>query len=140
MQFPAQNIPGPEDEPMTYEVVPDTRSSRIAKRHEYSVDVSFESTHNFYTGFTENISSGGLFIATRGVLPDIGDRFTIEVTLPTAEIPIELHCEVRWQRLEQQDCAHSQPGVGVRFIDLDPVATTMMNEFIARRDTLFYDE
>ncbi|MGM0578527.1 MAG: TIGR02266 family protein [Myxococcota bacterium] len=112
------------------------------RRHErrpYEVDVSFESDHNFYTAFTENISSGGLFVATRDI-PAIGSRFPLTFTLPTLDRPITVECEVRWQRLEQLDSADSMPGVGVRFLDLGPEEREAVNAFIARRDTLFYDD
>ena len=37
---------------------------RAAERFDLEVKVDLESDHNFYTGLTQNISSGGVFIAT----------------------------------------------------------------------------
>lgn len=112
---------------------------RQFRREDLEVQVDLESEHNFYTGFTENVSTGGLFIATRDLLP-IGSRFRIRFSLPTAEEPIEAECEVRWQRLEQLDNADVTPGLGVRFLDLDEKAQDAVNAFIRKRETLFYDD
>ena len=47
---------------------------RRQARRRYQVEVGVASDHNVYTGFTEDISSGGLFVATHDILP-IGTRF-----------------------------------------------------------------
>ena len=41
---------------------------RAAERFDLEVTVDLESDHNFYTGLTQNISSGGVFIATQAAL------------------------------------------------------------------------
>ena len=38
-------------------------------RHAYETEVSLESGSNFYTGLTQDLSAGGLFIATHQILP-----------------------------------------------------------------------
>ncbi len=57
---------------------------RAAERFDLEVTVDLESDHNFYTGLTQNISSGGVFIATHH-LRRIGDRITLKFTLPELE-------------------------------------------------------
>ncbi len=111
---------------------------RAHERFSAHVEVSLQSDHNFYTGFTENISSGGLFISTRELLP-IGTVFQLQMSLPTMP-DCRIDCEVRWQRLEQLDNPESVPGMGVRFINLDEQTSRAMNDFIRLRDTLFYDD
>jgi uncharacterized protein (TIGR02266 family) len=103
------------------------------------IALSLESDHNFYTGFTENISSGGLFIATRDLKPR-GTILEISFTIPDYRQPIKTRVEVRWQRLENIDCDNAMPGIGVRFLDLAPDVTKAINAFIQGRDTLFYDD
>lgn len=98
-----------------------------------------ESDHNFYTGFAENISAGGLFIATRDLHP-IGTTFSVAFTVPTYDREVRVECEVRWQRLEDSRDRYSMPGIGVRFVNLGPVEERAINEFIKARGTLFYDE
>ena len=108
-------------------------------RHPLCVEVNLESEHNFYTGFTENISSGGLFIATRDLLP-LGVRTVVRFTLPDVSDEFELDCEVRWQRLEQAAGHGISPGIGVRFLNLGPDAEAFINRFLKKRETLFFDD
>ena len=115
-------------------------AGRIHERRDYEaeIELSRESDHNFYTGFTENISSGGLFVATRDLKP-IGTVMEISFSLPNFGTKITTRAEVRWQRLEQPH-ADSMPGIGVRFLDIDPAATHAINAFLGERDSLFYDD
>jgi len=118
----------------------DDQQGRIAPRKDYEAEIaiSLDSDHNFYTSFTENISSGGLFIATRDLKP-IGTTMEISFSIPGFDTKISTRAEVRWQRLEQ-DHADSMPGIGVRFLDLDAGQSQAINAFIGQRDTLFYDD
>ena len=113
---------------------------RASERFDLEVKVDLESDHNFYTGLTQNISAGGLFIATHQ-LRKIGDRITMNFSLPGAEKPVSVECEVRWIRentaLQKLD---GSTGMGVRFIDLSPEASTAITKFLQSRDSLFYDD
>lgn len=113
---------------------------RIFERKDYEaeIELSQQSDHNFYTGFTENISSGGLFVATRDLKP-IGTKMEISFSIPGYDKKITTQCEVRWQRLEQPH-VDSNPGIGVRFTDLDPASAKAINDFIGTRASLFYDD
>ena len=108
------------------------------KAFEAEIELSNESEHNFYTGFTENISSGGLFVATRD-LKAIGTIMEIAFSLPGSSAKITARCEVRWQRLEQPH-VDSMPGIGLRFLEVDAAATEAINTFISQRGSLFYDD
>ena len=116
------------------------QQGRIAPRRDFEaeIEISLDSDHNFYTGFTENISSGGLFIATRDLKP-IGTPMEISFSIPGFDTKISIQAEVRWQRLEQSH-ADSMPGIGVRFLNLDTAQTEAINAFIGQRGTLFYDD
>lgn len=76
-----------------------------------------EDTKKTFFGYAKNISSGGLFIAT--VKPrDPGERFTIELTLPTPDkLTIRCSCEVVWKRHYERN-SNFEPGMGLRFFDL----------------------
>lgn len=116
------------------------QAGRVFDRKDFAaeIELSQESDHNFYTGFTENISSGGLFIATRDLKP-IGTIMEIAFSLPGNAAKITTRCEVRWQRLEQSH-VDSMPGIGVRFLDIDPESAQAINDFIGQRGSLFYDD
>src|SRR5262245_27110832 len=98
---------------------------RAAERFDLEVNVDLESDHNFYTGLTQDISAGGLFIATHH-LRKIGDHITLNFTLPGSEKKISVETEVRWIRensaLQRVD---GNTGMGVRFINLSPEASAV---------------
>ena len=70
---------------------------RAAERFDLEVKVDLESDHNFYTGLTQNISSGGVFIATSAIRK-IGDRITLKFSLPGTNETLAVETEVRWIR------------------------------------------
>jgi uncharacterized protein (TIGR02266 family) len=113
---------------------------RAAERFDLEVNVDLESDHNFYTGLTQNISSGGVFIATNAIRK-IGDRITLKFSLPGTGETLAVETEVRWIRensaLHKVDGA---TGMGVRFVDLSPAAATAIQKFVESRDSLYYDD
>lgn len=113
---------------------------RAAERFDLEVQVDLESENNFYTGLTQNISAGGLFIATHQ-LRRIGERITLKFNVPGTDRPVTVETEVRWIRenssLQRVDGA---TGMGVRFINLSPEASEAINKFIQSRESLYYDD
>lgn len=109
--------------------------SRVA----VEVDVDFSSESNFYRGFVENISEGGLFVATYEH-KKVGDRVTLKFRLPDSTEIIECAGEVRWIRVQNPDTPDVSPGLGVRFVDLSPSLQLRVEEFIREREPLFFDE
>src|SRR5262245_22416948 len=73
---------------------PDVRASG---RFDPEVKVDLESDNNFYPGLTQNISAGGLIIATHH-LRRIGARISLKCTLPRSDNPLTVETEVRWIR------------------------------------------
>jgi len=113
---------------------------RAAERFDLEVKVDLESDHNFYTGLTQNISSGGLFIATHH-LRKIGDRITLKFTLPGSEKVLAVETEVRWIRENSALLrAENGTGMGVRFINLSAEASAAINSFVQSRESLYYDD
>jgi uncharacterized protein (TIGR02266 family) len=102
------------------------------------VQVSHVSEHNFFTGFMEDISEGGLFIATYNVF-DVGHRFELEFALPGQPVPWVVLCEVRWVRVFEAG-SKLIPGMGVRFLDLTPEAREVINRFMQKRPPLVCDD
>jgi uncharacterized protein (TIGR02266 family) len=110
------------------------------RRHErtgLSVDVSLESDHNFFTGLSENISEGGIFVATHS-LREIGATFALELRLPGREEPIRATAAVRWTRV-YCETSDSPPGLGLQFIDIEDEAVEAIRKFVATREPLFWD-
>ena len=113
---------------------------RAAERFDLEVKVDLESDHNFYTGLTQNISSGGLFIATNAIRK-IGDRITLKFSLPGTAETLAVETEVRWIR--ENSALHKvegATGMGVRFVNLSPTAAATIQKFVESRDSLYYDD
>ena len=113
---------------------------RAAERFDLEVKVDLESDHNFYTGLTQNISSGGVFIATSAIRK-IGDRITLKFSLPGSAEPLAVETEVRWIR--ENSALHKtegNTGMGVRFVNLSPAAAAAINQFVQSRESLYYDD
>lgn len=117
-------------------IPPDER--RTNERVSLEVEVSLTSENNFYTGFTSDISEGGLFIATRETVP-VGTELTFELKLGSGVV--EVKSIVRWIRPYSELTEDVPPGVGVQFMHLNPKVAQVVNSFIAkRRESIFYDD
>lgn len=107
-------------------------------RVDVEAEVTFASEDNFYQGFSENVSEGGLFLVT--YQPHrIGDVITVRFTLPGVERLLEARAEVRWQRQGDPDRGVA-PGLGVRFVTLTDEDRAVIERFVRKREPLFFDE
>ena len=114
-------------------------SGRIADRVGVQVRVDLRSENTFFTGFSENISEGGLFIATEAP-HEIGDELDVELSLMGGGHRIAQKVVVRWIR--PAEAAGGLPaGMGVQFVELTTHQQDALQEFVDARikDTLFYD-
>jgi uncharacterized protein (TIGR02266 family) len=111
---------------------------REHSRHRVDLDVTVSSDHNFYTGFIENMSSGGIFIATHR-LKQVGEMVEFTINLPDSKQPITGVGEVRWVRVYSEE-SNVEPGMGVRFTEISAQAVHRVQAFLAQREPLFYDD
>ena len=120
--------------------LPDGIERRTSPRVPLNVEVSWGSEHNFYTGFTNDISEGGLFIATEQRY-QTGDRLQIAMELPGLAHTASIDVEVRWVReLDDHEDSNTTSGIGVRFVNLTPEIRSAIQSFIGQRDSIFYDD
>ncbi len=114
-----------------------------ARQHERAVvqtAVDFFSESNFYTGIMDNISEGGLFVATFEVA-EVGTRLKLEFSLPDKGPPVCVDGEVRWSRAYQSDGDDEVlPGIGLRFLDLSEEDKSRISLFVTRRETIYFDD
>ncbi len=110
---------------------------RIYRRLSLELEVSLQSDSNFYIGLTENLSNGGIFVATHLVQP-IGTGVTLTLRLPTRKTPLTLAGRVRWVR-EFSDALEAAPGMGIEFEVITEDEARSIREFIAARTPLFFD-
>jgi len=108
---------------------------RKYERKDIQLDVSLYSDHNFYAGFTENLSAGGVFVATHNLLK-IGETIDVTVTLPNDK-QVVAHGVVRWLR-EYNEASDAPPGMGIQFLSMQ--GEDLMRDFLNARSPLFYDD
>ncbi len=104
-----------------------------------NVEVTVGSDHNFFVGWSENISEGGLFIATHQLHP-LGTRFDVTLSVPPLLPETTITCEVRWLRQTDELTSDCSPGMGMSFVDLSPSDEAAIQRFLAeQREALFVD-
>jgi uncharacterized protein (TIGR02266 family) len=123
---------------------------RLHPRYELSLAITMKGDNNFYAGLSENISEGGVFIATHHVLP-IGTPVTLSFTLPTADTALSVFGTVQWVRGPDATASTENvfgagreipgvmPGLGVQFHGVAPDALRAIREFVKRRSPVFFD-
>jgi uncharacterized protein (TIGR02266 family) len=113
-----------------------------AKRERSSVhmqtNISLGSDSNFFTGFSTDILSGGIFVATVETVPR-GTKVEVDFTLPGGR-PLKASGVVRWLREPNSSTPELMPGVGVQFNELQPEVASVISDFVRRREPLFYPD
>ncbi len=94
-------------EPLSPDFTPQRRHARVP----FEVEVNVESDHNFYTGFTQNISEGGLFISTNKLLP-MGAKIAFSFRFDPKVEPLSVYGVVRWLRESSPLTDDAPPGMG----------------------------
>jgi len=118
---------------------PTGEEAREFNRKSVCARVEMEGDTNFFVGFSQNISEGGLFVATYDTLPT-GSRFRLTITLPTFSRPITAAVEVMWVRefREGQDLEEGiLPGMGCRFLEVGDEDRYAIVQFTQLREPMF---
>jgi uncharacterized protein (TIGR02266 family) len=105
-------------------------------RLDVSLTVSFDSGSNFYVGFTENLSDGGVFVATHVPRP-IGSTVGLLIAMPNGT-PIRARGTVAWIR-EYSEANDAVPGMGIRFDEVSREDVDRILEFARSRQPIFFD-
>lgn len=103
---------------------------------DYAIETSINDTSrsSFYQGRTDDVSAGGLFVATI-LLVQVGTRVDVTFTLPDDNPPIRACGIVRWVR-ERPKGPDAPVGYGVEFLDLSAAAKQRIGAFVRRRELL----
>lgn len=100
--------------------------------------VGLGTSSNLYTGFTNDVSEGGIFVATHQVLP-IDSTLDLEVSFAEVGGPtLKTRGRVRWIR-EEAAGSEAEPGMGVEFIDLDEGDRQWIQGFVEKRQPIFFE-
>lgn len=109
---------------------------RLWPRAELSVEVGLTTDSNFYTGFSADISEGGVFVGTYAPL-SIGAHVVVALVLPGSTAEIRMTCRVCWAR-PYNDAVDAPPGTGLLFLDLGDAAGDAIRRFVGSRDPIFW--
>ena len=105
---------------------PDRRKS--LRNHLLVLKVRGEEGKKAFFGYVKNVSKDGMFIAS--VNPrKVGEEFTVEFTLPRERDVVRCRCVVVWSRPYHPKSRY-EPGMGVRFLDLDESVRESIDEWV----------
>jgi uncharacterized protein (TIGR02266 family) len=120
--------------PARRSLAPSGAERRVASRVRLEADVSLYSATTFWAGVAEDLSEGGLFVATYQLEP-IGTAMDLRFELPTGQA-IAVRGVVRWVR-EVMD--EGMPGMGIQFHDLTAHDLAVIKSFVKHRPPLLWD-
>jgi uncharacterized protein (TIGR02266 family) len=103
---------------------------RLHERAEADLAVVIDVRGESSAGVVENLSEGGLFVATDGVAQP-GELVAVEFALPGEDASIRARAEVRWTRGVATD--GTSGGMGLRFVELGASEATAIGRFVANR-------
>lgn len=112
-----------------------TPERRTQARRLVEFEVSLDSPSNFYAGFAQDLSDGGIFVAIEP-LPEVGEA--IELAFELEGKTLKATAVVRWVRDPLSCGVGVEPGAGLRFVGLHPRYRARIAEFMSTRDPLFY--
>lgn len=138
---PAQKPAAPKLEPKPAAPEPTPQhilERRATPRAAVEAEIGFQSDTNFYTGLAEDISTGGIFLATFNIRP-IGSLINVNFTLPGGHF-ISVDGQVRWIREFNEMVPDLSPGMGIQFEKLCSDDKYAIDDFVKQRSTLFYDD
>jgi uncharacterized protein (TIGR02266 family) len=110
------------------------QEQRREERVVVEVDVGLLSDSNFYTGLTQDVSTGGVFVSTSGPLP-AGTHVTLFFVLGGGRT-LRADGVVRWLRTAE---AGATPGMGVAFTRLGDDERREIEAFCSERPALFHE-
>ncbi len=107
---------------------------RSSPRKKLQVGIGLHSDSQIFVGFSEDLSDGGVFVATQQQLPP-GSLVVLDLDLPTG-VRVSCRGRVAWVR---EGCELHRPGVGVAFEALAQADREAILAFTRESPPLFYD-
>ena len=108
---------------------------RQSERQHCEMQIEFTEETHLFAGLTQDISEGGVFIATYHLRP-VGMRLDLSFMLPDGA-EIQTAGIVRW--LRDGATEGLRPGMGVAFTDLKPESLEALNKYCRTRAPLYMD-
>ncbi len=100
--------------------------------------LSMNTDHQFFTGFSEDIDEGGIFVATFEPRPR-GTEVVVNFKLP-GDRAVSAKGIVQFVREYNPTTPETPPGMGVKFTQLMASDKKAIQDFMKSRAAMFYDE
>ncbi len=111
-------------------MVEDGLKRRRFPRYPTLISVRYYTSMGQFSGLVENLSSGGLFIATQRPLPP-GTMLRMEISNPDTRQLIKLKGRVMWDR-HVSISSTERRGMGIQFEDIGATERTRIEELIKK--------
>lgn len=117
---------------------PAREEHRASRRVKVKTEVTLSSESNFFTGFSGDLSEGGVFVATYESLLPPGTH--VELAIALQDQP-EVHVGgvVKWVR-DPDRTTGVFPGMGIAFENVQPEAQKAIRRFLHEREPMFFEE
>jgi len=102
---------------------------RKTPRTPIAIQVNYHAVDNFLRDFADDLSTGGMFIATQEPA-EPGTQLILEFMLPGYNYPIRVKAEVMWSRTRTS--IDQIRGMGVKFIDLSASAEDKIDAIVKK--------
>ncbi|MBN2196363.1 MAG: PilZ domain-containing protein [Polyangiaceae bacterium] len=102
---------------------------RVHRRHPVEIVIELRDDARHQTASTENLSVGGVFIATQGERPEVGSEVELSLELPGVATPMHCVGRVAWHR-ERSPKSDAPPGMGVEFEGLGESEIAILRQFL----------
>lgn len=126
---------GAKTEPAMPAVAPPP-ARRVQPRVSMQAQVDLSSETNFFSGFSTNLSEGGLFVATVNMVP-LGSEIDLSFSLPDGMV-VKTTGTVKWTREVNDLQPEQMPGLGIQFNALDAAAAKAITQFVSSREPMFW--
>ena len=114
-----------------------SKTRRAHPRVEARLEVRYFHRQHFLKEYTENISQGGLFIATCEPF-ELGTNVQVELVLHDLAVPLPLGGRVVF-RVDQDEALAlgSTPGIGIQITSIDPRTEETLRAYVQRISRLY---
>lgn len=124
-----------EQKQAVYSLVDDTLRQHLLERRRFArldahLDVQFIYAEGFFELKTDDLSLGGMFIATEHLIP-VGEKIRVVLHLPSSTPAVKATCEV--VRVVDEPGPGQAAGLGVRFLSMDEDSHRAIGDFLAQR-------
>lgn len=103
---------------------------RLHPRHRVRIAIGISGQEGDDGTVAENLSVGGVFVATRRVRPGVGEQIELALVLPNVTEPLRCLGRVAWLR-EGSAEGGLLPGMGIEFAELEESARVAIRQFLS---------